>query len=44
MAFDEILFAVGELPVTYGRLLLAGAALGLVLLVSTVLLAWRAGH
>jgi DNA recombination protein RmuC len=44
MAFDEILFVVGELPVTYGRLLLAGAALGLVLLVSTVLLAWQAGH
>ena len=44
MAFDEILFAVGELPVTYGRLLLAAGALGLVLLISTVLLAWRAGR
>jgi DNA recombination protein RmuC len=44
MAFDEILFVVGELPVTYGRLLLAGGALGLVLLMSAVLLAWRAGR
>ena len=43
MAFEEILFVVGELPVTYGRLLLAGAGLGLVLLISTVLLAWQAG-
>jgi DNA recombination protein RmuC len=44
MAFDEILFIVGELPVTYGRLLLAGGALGLVLLMSAVLLAWRVGR
>jgi DNA recombination protein RmuC len=44
MAFDEILFVVGELPVTYGRLLLAGGALGLVLLMCAVLLAWRAGR
>jgi DNA recombination protein RmuC len=44
MAFDEILFVVGELPVTYGRLLLAGGALGLLLLISAVVLAWRAGR
>jgi len=44
MAFDEILFVVGELPVTYGRLIFAGGALGLVLLMSAVLLAWRAGR
>jgi DNA recombination protein RmuC len=44
MALDEILFVAGAVPVTFGRILLLAAGLALALLLSAVLLAWRAGR
>lgn len=44
MEFDEILLVVGDVPVTYGRLMAGVAALAFVLLTMAVALAWRAGR
>jgi DNA recombination protein RmuC len=44
MEFDEILLVVGDVPVTYGRLMAGVAVLAFVLLITAVALAWRAGR
>ncbi|HEY7748554.1 MAG TPA: DNA recombination protein RmuC [Aestuariivirgaceae bacterium] len=44
MQLDEILWVVGDFPLTYGRLIATGAGLAILLLIVVVALAWRSGR